>query len=197
MIIIYILLALLLLITLVLFLNVSFIFELKEEFDFKIRVLFFTLKGDKIAKLAEGRTKGESDEKASPTPHAKIKKPRGISETIESISSIIDLIKAVFGEFIRYARLKVCFVDIKIATYDAAHTALVYGVASSAIYLALEFLDTIVTLKKNYKKILVYPDFASDKTEAKLKIILKIKPVHVIFAAMHLLPRLAEKKKGK
>ena len=197
MIILYILLALLLLIALVLFLNVSFIFELKEEFDFKIKVLFFTLKGDKIAKLAEGRTKGESDAKESPTPHAKIKKPRGIPETIESISSVIDLIKSVFGEFIRYARLKVCYVDIKIATDDAAHTALVYGGASSAIYLALEFLETVVTLKKNYKKILVYPDFASNKTEAKFKIVLRIKPIHVILAAMHLLPKLAEKKKGK
>ena len=197
MIVLYILLSLLLLVTLILFSNVSFIFDLKEEFVFKIRVLCFTVKGDKIAKLAEGRTKGESRDNESSTPKAKIKKPRGIPEVIESISSVIDLIKAIFGEFIRYARVKVCYVDVKIATDDAAHTALVYGAASSAVYLALEFLDTVVTMKKNYKKISVYPDFASDKTEAKLKIILKIKPIHVILAALNVLPLLAEKKKGK
>ena len=197
MIVLYILLSLVLLITLILFLNVSFIFELKEEFSFKIRVLCFPLKGDKITKLAEGRTKGESGDEKTETPKPKIKKPRGIPEVVESISAVIDLIKAIFGEFIRYARLKVCFVDVKIATDDAAHTALLYGAASSAIYLALEFLETIVTLKKNYKNILIYPDFASEKTEAKLKIVLRIKPIHVILAAMHLLPTLAEKKKGK
>ena len=196
MIILYILLSLLLLITLILFLNVSFIFELNEEFISKIRVLCFALKGDKIAKLAEGRTKGESDDKKS-TQQKKIKKPRGIPEAIESISSIIDMIKSIFGEFIRYVRLKICYVDVKIATDDAAHTALVYGAASSAVYFALEFLDTVLTLKKNYKKILVYPDFTSDKTEAKLKIVLRIKPIHVILAAMHLLPKLAEKRKEK
>ena len=197
MIVLYILLSILLLIALVLFLNVSFVFELKEEFSFKIRVLFVTLKGDTIVKLAEGRTKEDSSKEETNTPKSKIKKPRGISDTIESISAIIDLIKAIFGEFIRYARLKVCYVDVKIATDDAAHTALIYGAASSAIYLALEFLDTLVTLKKNYKKVSVYPDFTTDKTEAKLKIILKIKPIHVIFAAVHLLPVLADKKKGK
>lgn len=196
MIFLYILLALIILVVSLLFLNLSFVFELKEEFSFKVKVLFITLNAEKIANLLSSDKKDESVKQKTETLKKKHKKksPSGI---IEALVDIVDLIKAIFKEFLRYARLKVSFLDLKIATEDAANTALLYGAVSTAVYTAIEFLDNFITIKKSYKKIAVYPDFAGTQTKVNLKIVISIKPIHVLLAAMHLLPSLAEKQKGK
>lgn len=198
MIVLYILLALFLFVLLLLFCNISFIFELKDSFTFKLRILFVTLKGERILQFIES-----GDEKKEKLQDEKIqnlkknKKKRTLSDTIDLVLFILDLIKEIFGQFVKYAKLKVCFLDIRIATDDAAETALVYGVASSAVYSGLEFIDSLLTLKKNYKKITIYPDFTTTESKANLKIVLKLKPIHLILALMHLLPLLANGKKGK
>lgn len=196
MIILYILLFLVLLVAALLFVDLSFVFELKEEFSFKVKVLFLTLDAEKIAKLIP------SDKKDSNVPQKtenlkKKHKKKSFSDIIDTLIDVLDLVKAIFKEFLRYAKLKVSFLDLKIATEDAANTALLYGAASTAVYTAMEFLDSFITLKKSYKKIAVYPDFAGTETKVSLKIIISIKPIHVLLAAMHLLPSLAEKQKGK
>lgn len=191
----YIILAFFLLVSLILFLNVSFVFELKEEFDFKVKILFITLNAEKIANLFSSDKKEKKIEEK--TESIKKKRKKTVSEIIDTIVDVIDLVKAVFGEFTRYARLKLAYLDLKVATEDAAKTALVYGTLSGAVYSALEFLDSFLNVKKNYQKISVYPDFSDTKTKVSLKIIISIKPIHVLLAAMHLLPMLAEKQKGK
>ncbi|MBQ7897407.1 MAG: DUF2953 domain-containing protein [Clostridia bacterium] len=174
----------------------SFIFELKEEFSFKVKVLFITLNADRIAKLIP------SDKKEAKIPEKtealkKKHKKKSFSDIIETLAEVVDLVKAIFKELLRYARLKVCYLDMKLATEDAANTALLYGAVSSAVYAAVEFLDNFITLKKSYKKIAVYPDFAGTETKVNFKIVISIKPIHVLLAAMHVLPVLAEKQKGK
>ena len=190
MIVLYVSLALVLLVTFLLFLNISFVFEYKEEFDFKIKILFVTLNADKLAGNKENSVKEK-------TTTIKKKRKKSISEKIDVIKDIVDLIKAVFGELLKYARLKVCYLDLKVATDDAAKPALTYGAVSSAVYTAIEFLDSFVNVKKSYKKINIYPDFSETSAKVNLKIIISIKSIHLLLSAMHLLPMLAGKQKGK
>ena len=195
MIVLYIFLAPLLLVLLLLFSSLSFIFEYNEKFTFKLRFLFVSLKGEKILNIIEsGNSKSDNREEIK---KIQKKKKKTLSDTVDLVIFILELIKGIFGEFLRYAKIKLCYIDVKIASDDAASTALLYGVASTAIYSALEFFDTFVLLSKNYKKVSVYPDFTSTDSKAKLKIVIKLKPIHLILAAMHLLPILASQKKGK
>lgn len=191
----YIIISLILVILGILFLNISFIFELKDDFDFKVKILFITLNAEKIAGLIGDDKQEKSIEEKS----KKIKKKRkkSISELIDTITDIVDLIKQIFKEFTRYAKFKICYLDFKVATDDAARTALIYGAVSGGVYSAIEVLDGYFNIKKNYKKIAVYPDFSATETKANLKIIISIKPIHILLGAMHMLPGIAERQKGK
>lgn len=195
MIVLYIFLTLLLLVLLLLFSSLSFIFEYNEKFTFKLRFLFITLKGEKILSLIESNnSNSDNSEKIK---KLQKKKKKTLADITDLVLFILELIKAIFAEFLKYARIKLCYIEVKIASEDAASTALLYGATSTAIYTGLEFLDSFVSFSKNYKKVLVYPDFTSTEPKAKLKIVIKLKPIHLILAAMHLLPVLASQKKGK
>ncbi len=194
MIFLYVILAVLLLVIFILLVDLSLVFEYKEEFKFKIKIFCFTLSGEKIIKLAEARE--ENSDKTQPPQKLtnNSKKKKTPSDILDLISYISGIIRAVLGEFVRYARLKLGDVKISIGTEDPASTALIYGVVSSGLYTALEFLDSFMTVKKNYKNIGVVPDFTSDECRIRLKVILKLKIIHLLFAALHILPTLA---KGK
>ena len=175
--------------------DLCFVFEYQEKFSFRVRVWFISVKGEKLLSLfgSENETNMPQEPPASATP----KQKRSPSDIIELISFIIDFIKSALGEFARYAKLKLCKIKILIATDDPAQTAVVYGVASTALYTALEFFDSFLNVKKSYKSIGVAPDFTSNECKLDMKIILKFKIIYLLLAFVHLLPKLAEAKKGK
>lgn len=198
MIVLTIFLVIILLVALLLISDISLVFSYKEKFSFKVGILCFYLSGSKIIQMVEARE--ENKDLVAEKPESvskKEKKKLSPSEILSLASYILDLIKAVLGEFARYARLKLCRVKISIGTDDPAQTALLYGTVSSALYTAFEFLDSFMTVKKNYKNIGVAPDFTSDGCKFDFKVVLKIKIIHLLLAFIHISPILAESKKGK
>ncbi len=191
---------LLLLVFAVLFADISLVFVYKDEFNFKIKLGCFSISGKKIIDIIESREKNKDNSQVNTEETHQIKKQRkkkSPSDIVDLVSYITDLIKAILGQFCKYAKLKLCRVKISIATEDAAETALIYGAASSALYTALEFFDSFITIKKNYKNIGIAPDFSSEECRIDLKVILKVKIIHLLLAFIGISPVLASAKKGK
>lgn len=66
-------------------------------------------------------------------------------------------------------------IHIRVATNDAAKTALLYGAISTAVACVLDVIESITNLDRLKKSsVLVEPDFLSSKTDVKLNIVLKI-----------------------
>lgn len=190
----YIIVAVLALIVALLFLNFSLVFELNETFSFKMKVFIFNFNAEKFISLFTSEKKEQKINEQ--VKEIKKKKKTTLPELLDVVLDVFNLVRLLLAEIIKYARLKLCYIDVKVATDDAAETALIYGSVSGAIYSAVELLDAFLNVKKNYKKINIYPSFSETKPKIKLKIILSVKPIHVIFTAMHVLPKIAKKQKG-
>lgn len=198
MIVLYIIAGIVLLLALLMLLDISLVFTYKEKLDFAIKLGLISLSGSKIIELAESSEKDvPKKQELLENKKSANKKKKSPSDVIDTVNYVMDLISAVLGEFTRYARIKFSRVKIGIGTESSAETALMYGFVSSAVYTVLEVLDSFLTVKKNYKDIGVYPDFTSEACKIDIKIVLKIKIIHLLFAFIRLLPNLAGAKKGK
>ena len=194
MIVLYILLGLVGLIVLALFVNVNLILTLSSEPKFKVRILFFTFDmkrlADRFSKDGESEAENGEIQENAPKKRSKLTFER-IKKLIERF---VELVKAVTHEFCRYVRVKICYVWIKIATDDAADTARAYAKVSAVVWTLLEFLSCNMKVKRCDKKVAVFPDFLSNESQMDIKLVLRIKPIHMISAAMHLLPIFMKRK---
>ncbi len=178
------------LILLVLYVDVNFIFCLKDEPSVAVRVLCF--KADAMT-LVE-RLTPEKEETTERTPLKKAKLTP--EKALYLVKRLVELVKAVTREFCRYARLKICHIHIAVATDDAAETARLYGTVSGIVWGLLEFLSHNMSVKRCDKKVVIIPDFTSAEPQLDMKLVLKIKPVHALGAVMHLLPLFTKRKVG-
>ena len=138
-----------------------------------MKFLFISFDADTLANRFGNKGTNENTELEKPSNLNKKKKsPQDI---LDLVFYIIELIKAILGELVRYARLNFCKIKISIGCDEADKTAILYGTVSSLLYTALEFIDTIITTKKNYINIGVVPDFTSSECSADIKVIIKIR----------------------
>jgi len=195
MIFVYILLALLALIVLALFVNINFVLTLSSEPKVKIRILFFTFDARRLVeKFSKSEEPAPDEETAEEEPKKKTKLT--FEKVKYLIERFIELVKAVTREFCRYVKVKVCHVYVKVATEDAADTARAYAKISAVVWTLLEFLSCNMTLKRCDEKIAVFPDFTSTSSQVDIKLVLRVKPIHIISAVMHLLPIFMKRKVG-
>ena len=72
-------------------------------------------------------------------------------------------------------RVKLAKIHINVATSDAAKTAILYGMVSTAVALLVDSIDEHTNLQKLKKKsIMIEPGFLSEKTTANINISLSI-----------------------
>ena len=97
---------------------------------------------------------------------------KGIVDNIKMISYVL---RVLFKSFSKYLHVKLAKIHIRIATPDAAQTAILYGAASSSLACLVELLDSYTNLHKiKERSIFIEPDFLSEKTVAKINISLSI-----------------------
>ena len=177
----------------VLLVDINLIFKLSHEPSVIIRILFFKFDAMKLAeKFTSDNQKAEEDTGS----HQKKKVRLTPERIIYLVEKFIELVKAVTHEFCRYVRLKICHVRINVASDDAAQTAKAYGTVSGLVWGLLEFLSHNMTVKRCDKKISVIPDFTSTESQIDMKLVLKIKTIHLLSAVMHLLPIFTKRKAG-
>ena len=130
----------------------------------------------KEAKDKEKAAKKESGEKKS------------ISETISTVKMFSSLGVAVIETFFKHLRIKVARIKIKVATGDAATTAIAYGAITQSLNILLPLLESVKNFK-NLKKaeIDVSADFIDESPTINVKLAFSIRVWQVFdigFAAL-------------
>jgi hypothetical protein len=153
----------------------------------KIKAKAAKKKAKKLAKKKEKELAKEEEKKAVAKGEVK-KEKKSPGEILDIISLVANLIKKVVGKFFGHLTIKLARIELKIATGDAATTAITYGAVTQAINLLFPVLDNIKTVKTpDAKQIDVVADFCSEESEIDIKISFGIRVwhvFHVIFSAL-------------
>ena len=183
MIILYILLGIALLIALILSLRIKLRIIYENEICVYLRILFF-----KIPILPETDNKlnlfkRKRDEKdALPKVFDDIKNANAPSNAlVDKLNSIRDILSVLFENFHHRLHVKLSKIHIRVATGDAAKTAILYGAVSTSVACIIDVIDDFAKLKPiKDRSVSVEPDFLSDKSSAKVNILLYMRVGSII-----------------
>ena len=201
--------AILLFLIFLLLLKVTLTVSYAGEVELWVRVLFFKIriipekkkryrrsmsakKAEKIKqrrlkklrkKLEKKRAKDEEKQSATHEDGARTKEKKTPAEILDIIHLVCSLVSKVVGKF--FKRIKLARINMKIATEDAATTAITYGAVTQAINVLFPLLDSVKTFKFPYNKdINIYADFCSEETEIDIRIDFALRVWHVLHVAI-------------
>jgi hypothetical protein len=131
------------------------------------------------AALAKAEAKKQKKEAAKGKPK------KSMSEILDSVSMIRGIAAEVIRRFFKHLRIDVARVKIKVATGDAATTAVAYGAACTALNILLPVLSEV----KNFslpreKDFSVEPDFLGETPELDVKLSFSLRVWHVFSVAL-------------
>ena len=145
----------------------------------------------KLAKKAikKARKKQAKEDQKIAQKKGEVKKEKKTpGEILDIIWLVSNLIKAVVGKFFSHLRIKIARIRLKIATGDAATTAITYGAVTEAINVLFPIIDQIKTLKTPQNKdIDISADFCSEESEIDIEVSFALRVWHlfsVLFAAL-------------
>lgn len=187
MIVLYILLAIALLICLLLSLKINLHIIYEDELRIYLRILFIKIpivpdddSGFDISKL----TKNKKDADEGDLQEAKGSN-QSSSSIIDKLNSVRKVLSIFSDAFHKHLHVKLTKIHIRVATPDAAQTAILYGAISTAIVCIIEVIESITNLDRIKKSsISVEPDFLSEKTDIKLRISLYVSVLGAIKVLM-------------
>lgn len=196
----YIIAGIALLIALVLFLPIRLIAGYnKNGILLKVRWLFVTLY-DISAPPKKKKKKNKKKQPQSDTQKAQKKsnpfrdlKQSGTEGVPAFIIKLFDDIFSLLGDASRRMKIKSFFVDVRIASEDAAQTAMLYGGICSALYPACSFI--LGKIKHNIKKVKISacPDFNGSQSQYDVNIVLSCAPYWLLTSASGLLWKLIKR----
>lgn len=134
----------------------------------------------KKAKNAEASSEGAK----------KPKKKKSVAEILDLVYMLLDALKSLGRSFGKRFEIEAVKLRITVGSEDAAQTAMLYGILVQAVAYGLELLSTLTNLrirKKHRGDILVDADFTSEKIDADLHLIFKLRVWHVfamLFSAL-------------
>lgn len=125
----------------------------------------------KEARKAARKAAKEAQKKAKGSPSAEKKK----TTLIEKIRLVRALCAALFRKTHKHLRLHAAKLHLRIATGDAAKTAVLYGAVCQSLAYLLALLDRITHLKAAEPDVAVTADFLGEKPSADIKVILSMR----------------------
>jgi hypothetical protein len=144
-------------------------------------------------KLEKKRDKEEEKQSAKKAADKSQEKKKTPAEILDIIHLVCKLVTKVVGKFFKHLRIKLARINIKIATEDAATTAITYGAVTQAINVLFPLLDNIRTFKfPQNRDINIYADFCSDEAEIDIRIDFAIRVWHVLHVAIVALVQLVK-----
>lgn len=156
-----------------LFSPVSAKLGLDDDFYFLVEFLSFTLYDSKKPRVKKKRRKKKTNEtpakKSSPKKQKKdnlfqkLYKKQGLRGTVNELCSVAKFAVSKCGAILKRFSFEKISIDIKVATDNAADTAIQYGTVCAAVYPIAAFLNSIVGAK--LKKIDIRSDFESQNPE--------------------------------
>ena len=126
----------------------------------------------------------ESDKKAKKqTENAfnKLKKKYGFAGAVKEFFAFVRAVLERLKRQFKHIAVRRLSLDIKVASEDAATTAIEYGAVCSAVYPALSFIDSIANVKM--KSINVAADFNLDKPDFGFSVIIRARILFLIIMA--------------
>ena len=155
------------LIVLLLFLPISLDIKYTDSFFMTVRFA-----GIRIFKIEPGqdikkpKSDAESDKKAekqAENPFKKLNREKGFKVALSEITSFIKALILRIKKQLRHIKITNLFLGKKVATDDAALTAIYYGAVCSAVYPILSLLDSLSNIA--FKQIDSRADFESAKPD--------------------------------
>jgi hypothetical protein len=132
----------------------------------------------KIAK-EEKAVKKERKQKEKAT-----KPKKSMGEILDLVQLICRLVSAVIRRFFHHLRINVARLKVKVATGDAATTAIAYGAATQAINVLFPLLESIPTLSlPKSSELSVEADFLSDTPELDVMFSFSLRVWHLFSVA--------------
>ena len=132
----------------------------------------------KIAKQ-EKAVKKEQKKKEKAT-----KPKKSMAEILDLVQLVCRLVTAVIRRFFRHLRIDVARLKVKVATGDAATTAIAYGAATQAINVIFPLLEGIRTLSlPKDADLSVEADFLSDTPELDVMFSFSLRVWHLFSVA--------------
>ncbi|MBR2354752.1 MAG: DUF2953 domain-containing protein, partial [Clostridia bacterium] len=141
-------------------------------------------------KAAEARQKKKEKEEKKAT-----KKKKSVSEILSLLRLITSLLKIVLGKFFKHIRIDLKRLNIKIATSDAASTAIAYGAITGALSTLLPLIQSAKQFSLPREEDLsVETDFLSDTPSLDLHLSVSLRVWHVLDIALSALWRFVKHK---
>ena len=165
---------------------------LEDELRVYLRVLFLKFKLYPSKKKKFNQRKHEKKKKKKESAKSSVLKERDEIKSkptlLENISTITEIVRTFFKHFSKHLHVKLTKIHIKVATPDAAETAILYGAVSGAVACLVELIDSITNLGRiKQSSIAVEPDFLSEKSSARLNISLYINSFGAIIVILRTL----------
>ena len=158
-------------------LSAQLVVEYREELTLTLRVLcfkypLFPLKPKKLRHTKAKKSKAKPKPQTS-TSRDSTKKEKGILEKLVELRGFLTkLLERTLG----YLSIRTARIRIRVATGDAASTAVLFGAVNGGVVLLLELLDRFGKLKtKASDEIKVFPDYLSEKTTADIRILFSLR----------------------
>lgn len=126
----------------------------------------------------------ESDKKAKKQTEKafdKLKKKLGFAGAVKEIFGFIRSVLERLKESLKHIAIRRLCLDIKVASGDAAATAVEYGAVCAAVYPVLTFIDGILNVKM--KSINVTADFNSDNSDFGFSVVVRVRIIYLIVMA--------------
>ena len=211
-----ILLIILAIIAFIAFLKATVIISYADEVELAVKVLFFKIKilpskkkrgrsrmsakkAQKIrekmrSKAEKKRLSKETKEKEKAAKKASGEK-KSVAETIANVKMLSSVAVAVIETFFKRLRIRVARIKIKVATGDAATTAIAYGAITQSLNILLPLLESVKNFEKLDKTdIDVSADFLEESPTIDVKLAFSIRVWHVFDVAFAALGRFLKHK---
>lgn len=173
----------LLLILGILFLPLCVSVDFKKEFYVKIFFFFVKIYEIKPQESKKGESK-KTTKKKEPSLFEKFSAKYGFTGAVKEFFAFLKSVFTHTKKFLRHIKFDKVKIFIKVATNDAAQTAIEYGEVCGAVYSVLSEISALEKIK--YKKIDISSDFESGVSEFDFSLKIRLCIFHCLIAAYKL-----------
>lgn len=178
--------AVLLLLAALLFLPLRLILTAKESVRLDARIGFWRVPLYPQKKKKRKRKKKIYTDKKKVTGIARIDKKIEQLSLRDELRLVRALLQTVVRRRKKWLRLHAARLHVRVATGDAATTAVLYGVVCQSLSYLLALLDGIARVKAREPEVSVIADFEGERPSLDVKIVLALRVIDVLLAVRHL-----------
>lgn len=140
-----------------------------------IKVRIYPQKEKKFNPKKQEKKLKKKESKSKPVLKDNSKDQNSELSLTDNIKLITEILSVFFKALPRHLHVKLAKLHIKVATGDAAQTAILYGAVSGAVACLVELLDSITNLNRlKRSSISIIPDYLSEKSDVDVNISLSI-----------------------